>query len=242
MTLTMLLSFTALSLNSYALTPASPDKKPDERHFTIDSASVEVTEVETPLSVMNTVYSDMISREFEKGTTPTPIDVIAKIDDIIAVGKKIWDIIQANKPVATTDFKSTISVLPRLQGDRIEMDEMGGWSIPVVKSYRLTLKNLYGSEVISFTYSLLFQHSGNYNGVGQYLHSVKIVGSEVAVSWGFTFDAKSELVSIANAGTKANPIGSAVFQVTYKGKSMLKEVQGTNLFYVDGAGKFQKLQ
>lgn len=168
--------------------------------------------------------------------------VIAIIDDLIAIGKKIWPIIDKNRPVITTDLKSMISVLPRLEGNRVEMDLMENWSMPVAKSYRLALKNGFNSDVIAFTYTVIFQHSGTHDGKGKYLTSVKILANEIYASWGFNFDAKSEMINIANVGSKANPVASAIFQVNYKGKGLLNEIQGAHTFYVDGNGGFQVLK
>jgi hypothetical protein len=89
---------------------------------------------------------------------------------------------------------------------------------------------------------VIFQHSGTHDGKGKYLTSVKILANEIYASWGFNFDAKSEMINIANVGSKANPVASAIFQVNYKGKGLLNEIQGAHTFYVDGNGGFQVLK
>ena len=53
--------------------------------------------------------------------------IILVTDQLIALGKKIWTIIEAGKPVITTDMAKPISVLPRLEGDGIAFYEMGDW-------------------------------------------------------------------------------------------------------------------
>lgn len=243
--------------NSFSKQPPPPDyvppKPPVVKSFLPSGAVVDPanTIVSSTLEEVPTVYDENVqayldfAQSHDKGTIPGVgelKDIITIIDDLIAIGKKIWPIIEKNRPVITTDLKNMVSVLPRLEGNRIEMDNMENWSAPVAKSYRLSLKNGFNSEVIGFTYTVIFQHSGTYEGIGKYITSGKVIANEIYASWGFNFDAKSELVNIANVGSKKEPVASAIFSVSYKGKGLLNEIQGTQTFYVDGRGAFQVLK
>lgn len=172
-----------------------------------------------------------------------PIDEIAaQIDGIIAIGKKIWTIIDAGRPVITTSgLVPSISVFPELDtpGKTPGMHQMANWSAPKVVSYRVSYKNYFGGEVVGFTYTVFFQHGGSYKGRGKYITSLKVQASEITASWGFNFDATSELVSIANVGSDEEPVASAILQISYKVKGLLNENRTSQSFYVDGRGAVQ---
>lgn len=172
-----------------------------------------------------------------------PINEVAMyIDSIIAIGKKIWPIIEAGRPVINTSgVADSLSILPRIEGTRSELHNMANWSAPKVISYRVSYKNYFGSEVIGFTYTLFFQHSGSLQGKGKYITSLKAQASHISASWGFDFDVTSELVSVANVGTDADPVASAILQVGYKARGLLNEEQTVRSFYVDGNGTLQAL-
>lgn len=200
-------------------------------------ASVEVFQVENPAEYKNTVTLPKV---------PTnPIDeIIASIDGIIAIGKKIWPIIEAGRPVITTNgLVPAISVLPEIDSPSKTpaLHLMANWSIPRAVSYRVSYKNFFGSEVLGFTYTVYFQYNGSYQGNGKYITSLKVQASEIEASWGFNFDATSELVSVANVGSDDDPVASAIVAVSYKAKGLLNESRSVQSFYVDGNGNIQAL-
>jgi hypothetical protein len=173
-----------------------------------------------------------------------PIDeVVMYVDGIIAIGKKVWPIIEAGRPVINTaGIQPTINVLPRLDNGvtHAELYDMANWSAPKVVSYRVSYKNLFGNEVIGFTYTIYFQYGGNYQGVGKYITGLAVQASEVYAAWGFNFDASSELVNVANIGSALNPVASAIVRVSYKGRG-LNELRNQQSFYVDGNGTMKLL-
>lgn len=199
-------------------------------------SSVEVHEVETP--------DDKATVELPKVPT-NPIDEVAMyLDGLIAIGKKIWPIIEAGRPVITTNgLIPSLSVLPHIEGNaaKTELYQMADWSAPKAVSYRVSYKNLYGSEVIGFTYTVFFQYNGSYKGNGKYITSLKVQASQVYAAWGFNFDATSELINVANVGSEENPVASAIIQISYKAKGLLNEMRNSESFYVDGAGTMQLL-
>jgi len=195
-------------------------------------SSVEVSEVETVV---------MPTEELPNAPT-NPIDEIAiMIDSLLAIGKKIWPIIEAGRPVITNRLAPSISILPHLDGEAPVLNQMENWSIPKVKSFRVSFKNGFGSEVVGFTYTIFFQYNGDLNGVGKYVTSLKVQASEIYTAWGFNFDAVSELLSIANVGTKGAPVASGIIEVAYVVKGMLNESRSAQSFYVDGNGNIQIL-
>ncbi len=196
--------------------------------------SVEVYEVPNP-------FTDKGIVELPKAPT-NPIDEISiMIDGLIAIGKKIWPIIDAGRPVINNKLAPAVSILPALQSDRGVLTEMSGWSVPKAQSYRVSYKNYFGMEVVGFTYTIMFQYNGSLKGVGKYITSLKIMASNIYTAWGFDFDANSELVGISNVGTDENPVASGIIAVSYAVRGKLNEVRNADSLYVDGYGRLQVL-
>ncbi len=208
-------------------------------------SEVTVDEVETEMVSGEYFPNYVIEKEEKQNEAIDKMDlgqIIIATDQLIALGKKIWAIVEAGKPVTTTNMAKPISVLPRLDGDNIAFYDMEGWSAPKVKSYRVSYKNGFGSEVIAFTYTVYFQYEGTYQGKGKYLTSLNVEASEVYVSWGFKFDATSSLVGIANQGSGADPVASATISVAYKATSWFSDVSTGESFFVNGRGDLVKLR
>lgn len=200
-------------------------------------ASVEVHEVETPDSVLFEAY---------ESADKSVIDEIAlAVDGLIALGKKIWPIIDANRPViTTTGLAPAVSIIPEVQvagTAKAELAKMANWSAPKVVSYRASYKNVYKKEVVGFTYTIFFQHSGTHQGKGKYITSLKVQASEIKAALTFNFDATSELLSVANVGSEEAPVASGIFQVSYKVRGLLNEMRNSQSFYVDGNGNISLL-
>jgi hypothetical protein len=174
-----------------------------------------------------------------------PIDEVAMyIDSLIAIGKKIWPIIDAGRPVInTTGIAPSISVLPFIEGTdpKAAYYEMANWSDPKIASYHVSYKNGIGKEVVGFDYTVYFQHSGDLNGKGKYITNLKVQATQVYAAWGFNFDAKSELVGIANTGSKDQPVASATIEISYKVRGLINEMRNAQTVYVKGTGDIRSL-
>ena len=225
----MLKTFLLLSLMLSTLPVFSQEMDP-----TLTISHVEVTELSTS------------NLTVPLPNVPTnPIQEVAMyIDGIIAIGKKIWPIIEAGKPVINVGgMGPMISVLPSVEGKvvSVPMGSMANWSVPRVGSYRVSFKNFYNMEVIGFTYTIYFQHDGTFQEKGKYITNLKIQASEVSAAWGFDFDASSELIGVANVGTTVDPVASAIMRITYMTKG-LNSKRYEQSFYVDGAGTLKIIQ
>lgn len=171
-------------------------------------------------------------------------DIAMIIDQLIALGKKIWPIIENGKPVLNTDFMNYISVIPYISEENdhsATFYAMEGWSIPKAKSFKVNFKNLFGMSVISFEYTVLFQYSGKFNGEGNYLTGVTVAPHNIVVGWGFQFDASSSLMMISNHGSMKSPISGATLQIDYKAESITRLIESHEKFHVTGTGEFHKL-
>lgn len=184
----------------------------------------------------------LIEPNVELPTTPNPIgEITLIIDGLMALGKKIWPIIEAGRPVINNKLLPAISILPHLENPAGVMTQMANWSVPATRSYRVSFKNGFNSEVVGFTYTVYFQFNGDLNGVGKYVTSLKVQASQIYAAWGFNFDAVSELVGIANVGSAQDPVASGIIQVSYTVRGLLNETRNAQSFYVDGHGNIKAL-
>ncbi len=197
-------------------------------------SSVKITEVETP-SDLDSVSIDY----FDKNVVSEIGQVIGVVDSLIALGKKIYPIIEAGKPVLSSELPVT-HVLPKLENEVNDFDltlsMMENWQMPKSRSYKVVYENIYGMEVISFTFTVHFQYGGSYDGKGKYLTGVFVSATELFVAWGFEFSASTEVVSITNHGTLANPVAGLSLKLSWAAKTIVTESQSSKVFHVTGNG------
>lgn len=199
-------------------------------------------------SLQNELYSTIETVELEElPLVPYPApqasgigdplgEIIMVVDKLIALGERIWKIVEKGRPVVTTNFQP-ISVLPKTIDPLGTFYDMEDWRAPLTKRYNLTFKNGFGSKVIDFTFYVIYQYGGSYEGAGKYLTGIQIVPENLGVSWGFKFDAQSTLMTISNRGSKSNPVAAATFLLTCTSSSPLKEIRTSATFHVTGDGQ-----
>ena len=73
---------------------------------------------------------------------------------IIAIGEKIWQIVEANKPVVNV----TTQVVHALPRGLVCWSDLEHWHAPVVKAYEVSYKNGFGYEVVKFRFGQLIHH------------------------------------------------------------------------------------
>lgn len=156
-----------------------------------------------------------------------------------SMGKEIWEVIQANKPVVdvSSDF---VSVLPK---ESTHWSDMQGWSAPDIYEYEIQLKNFYRVTVVYIRYVVSFSHSGTpVNGAGgKYLANVTVSPEKVDVLWGYNVSASTKVKDITNAGNAQNPIAAVQMVFSWKVSTLLRDIQGSRSFYVTGNGDFEDL-
>ena len=167
--------------------------------------------------------------------------IIMIIDKLIAIGQKIIPTIKEGKPVVTNNPMASVSVLPRSEAKDPVVHDMGGWSIPVSKHYKISYLNGFGSEVVTFVYSITFQYNGSTNGKGKYLAGIRASARNITISWGFDLDASSQLLQISNVGTQQDVVAGATLEMTYTVKNWTKNITTSESFHVTGDGKLYKL-
>lgn len=236
-------------------------EKQQEDYFTIDS--VEVTEVEVPeyMKVENYVAARFgfddggITGDIPGGdTSPFPGegssvttglgDLIMVLENLLAFGKQVMDVVKEGKPVVSTNMADAISVIPRVSGTESTsvMHDMYGWSFPKAKGFRVALKNKSGKAPVVFHYTVYYQYNGKYEGKGQYLTGVNVVASKVYVGWGYDFKASSRLVAISNHGTNVDPVAGATLQIEYTVSNTFKSITKNEIFHIAGSGELVRAE
>ncbi|MGI4992747.1 hypothetical protein ACRXCV_08965 [Halobacteriovorax sp. GFR7] len=232
---TLLFSTNAFSLDAGALNKAKFEKLDarDQEQY-LEIVDREVTEVYPRYDL---VYSKLTNEKSSAGLG----EVFMTVDKILALGQKIWKIVDAGKPVSSTKFTKPISIIPNMEDVNGTFSSMSHWRAPIVRSFKVAYRNGFGSEVISFVYTVVFQYGGKFEGKGSYITGLFVSASNVSVSWGFNFSASSEIMSIANQGSMDSPVASAVVNINYKASSVLKSIDETDIFYVNGDGLLQRM-
>jgi len=104
----------------------------------------------------------------------------------------------------------------------------------------LTYTNGFNMKVVTFTYMVIFSHSGSLEGAGHYITSARIVPTNISVSYGFTLNANFKLQGVQNHGTKSNPVAGAIIELNYSVSSMMKHIENNDNFLITGQGYIQK--
>lgn len=162
--------------------------------------------------------------------------IIMVVDKLIAIGQKIIPTIEKGKAVVTNSPMSAVSVLPRVDATTGVALEMGGWSLPKTQHFKVNYENGYGMTVVSFVYSVTFQHSGKYKGTGAYLTGIRASARSINIVWGFDLDASSQLIQISNIGTEENVVAGATIEMAYTVKNWTRQITHYKSFFVSGKG------
>lgn len=173
------------------------------------------------------------------GEDPGGADPSVVLDTIINIGKKVWAIIDANKPVV--DIKTQYATgLP--QGVT-SAAQLAGWKPPRGVIYGLTAKNSYGMQVLNVKWEVLRTYGGRYKGHGQFLSGVTIQPLQVDILWGYKFslDATVGDTSITNAGTDEEPIAGMQPVIQWRVQTAIKDSTGRAGYYLQGDGQMMEL-
>ena len=169
-------------------------------------------------------------------------DVIAIAREIIAFGKEIYKIVEAGKPVINTTY-APISVLPLETkfGREITPMNLGHWKTPKFVKFKVTYKNGYGAEVVSFTYNVNMSYGGKFENKGAYITNAQIVPENINVVWGYTFNAKMSLIGLTNTGSDEDPIAGATLVLSYSVSTVLREDKNNMTIFIGGDGTIQQM-
>lgn len=164
-------------------------------------------------------------------------DPITTIDRIVNLAKKIFDIVKENQPVVdvTTTYANAVP------DGMTHWTQLGGWSKPETSTYAFYAKNMYGSKVIECRYQVIRQHSGNYKGKGKFLTMVTVQPLNITAAWGYKFNMKFEAPAVSNVGSAEDPIASMLARLNWSISTVLKQEQGTSVYYLEGNGSYREI-
>lgn len=202
-------------------------------YFTINPDSVKVTLLEV---------KDEPSIDYVRLQEQPPKDIAGiavTIEKIINTASKIWDIVKDNRPVTNIETKYATAYPEGVTS----ATQMAGWSRPKTYVYGFYAENLYGSVMIDCKYKFSYTYNGAYKGKGKYLTGVAIIPEVAKVGWGYKFYMSAAVPdsTIANVGTDTDPVAAMQMKLTWKMSTVLKEVTGTSVYYVEGSGYFDEI-
>lgn len=157
------------------------------------------------------------------------------LDQIINIGRKIWKIIEENKPVVDIKTQYAAAVPEGIK----HWSQLSGWDTPAGTIYGFTAKNGYGMNVVDVRYQVLRTTGGAFKGKGRYLTGVTVEPLLVSVAWGYKVTITAEAPSVTNADkTGENPTAGMMLNLKWRIQTPVKDVQGTGVYYVRGDGLF----
>lgn len=210
---------------------ASASKDPG--YFTIDPDSVRVTLQKVPSAPEQPMV------QMQLPVVGNADAVLNTIDHLINTASKIWSIVQQNAPVVNISSKYATAYPQGITAAA----QLAGWSMPKTYEYEFSAKNLYGMNMIDCKYRVTFSYNGSYKGKGKFLTAVAVIPEAVSVGWGYHFDMNADVPdsTIVNVGTETDPVAAMQLKLSWKMSTVLKEVDGTGVYYVQGNGLFSEI-
>jgi len=151
------------------------------------------------------------------------------LDKVINLGKKMWGVIEAGRPVVNvqSQFANALPV-------GVRASDLENFSDLQFQSFRLQGVNYFGATVYDVVYTLVHRYGGSYQGRGAYLESVTVLPQRVEVLWGYNVDFKVERVSTVNTGSAENPIASLALETAFRVSTPLQELRTKNIYEFKG--------
>lgn len=210
-------------------------------------ASMKVEEISRDILGQNqieTLYQKQLATGLPNEGRVDPVEQAGKVitvsRDLVALGEDLYRLVIKGKPSNQTSY-APLSVIPRVNGQPVDILDTERWRMPVKRSFQVSYQNLYGVDVVTFRYSVLYSSHGQYDGKGAYLTAVQIIPESVRTLFGFDFTATMKLGGIQNQGTKANPIAGATLLMEYTVSSVMNAINKVDTFFVTGLGQFKRL-
>lgn len=184
-------------------------------------------------SPFNVRYSGEIAQDVN------PLNAVELIvDQIINIGKKIFNVISAGRPVVNIKL-DTANALPKGLSC---WSDLSGWNIPQSKVYNVQYENGFGMTVVDFSYRVTYTAGGSADGVGKYITNATFMPANVSVGWGFQFDAAANIPSVFNTGSKRDPVAGMQMNMEWKVTSAIAHEQGTESYFVSGENKLVHME
>ncbi|KAL0237356.1 hypothetical protein PCE1_000753 [Barthelona sp. PCE] len=195
----------------------------DPKYFTIASVDIITEDAYTPEPLVETV------KVYRPDQTPPPA---RNVDwgKVIAIGEKVYEIIEKGKPVTESKLGSISCVPPHLKDDI--------WSLFGARRTSgrtsIVFKNLYSLTVAKFDLRI----EGYYNlqtdeHAGYFIKDAAVRMSSFECAWGYTCKAAVKN-SVINTGNSATPVCEAQMIFDYHVSTLLKDGSYSSTFRLDG--------
>lgn len=219
------------SLSAHAIQQKTPLSADTKRHLTV--TSVEVVDLSSQYENLSDFEYEMIAKQLNStaiGSTLDQADLI--VDKVINIGQKIWNVVEKGKPVANyANLKATA-----LPANTTRWDQLESWQAPRSKVVSVVYKNVYGIEVVRFTYRIILLYGGSVNGVGKYIGYASVEPIEMTTAYMYTFNAKASIETVFNLGTSQNPLAGMILNINWTVETVLKKTTTTHTHNLDGLG------
>lgn len=236
----LLVTLVLSSLNVFAATqPKSRSQLSHDANY-LSIASVEVQDLTSqyPESSALTDRLESLSRNnrsalFETAKSGTQLDKVELIvDQIINIGTKVWNVIEAGRPVQSYT-RAQATALP---GNSRSWEQLENWQRPTSRVLGVSYKNLYGIEVVKFVYRVVLLYGGSVDGTGKYIGYAAVEPVEINTAWMYTFNASASVQSVYNMGTRSNPLAGMILNVNWTVETVLKKSTNGVTLTLDGNG------
>lgn len=157
--------------------------------------------------------------------------------EIVVIGELVWEIIKQGEPVLNFESER-MSVLPKQAQSSFDLSH---WMPPRGDVYKVVYENMFGFEMISFSYRLVFTPGGQFNGTGLFLSNVAIEPMDVDVTWGYDLNAKFEAMDVVNLNSAEDPVAGLELKLTWSIESLVQKTLHQTSFFIQGDGYWQPL-
>ena len=166
-------------------------------------------------------------------------EIIAMAEQVVAIGEKVYTLVQKGKPSIETNY-APISVVPRdpVTKEPIDPFDLEGDSDVVQRRFKGVIKDMFDNEVVTFDFLLQFTPKRSYEGKGNYILNAIIV-PKVKATYGWDAAANMKVLSVSMKGKKDNRVAEAKLAVNYTAKFVGYNLDVTKLINIDGLGNIK---
>ncbi len=181
--------------------------------------------------------SDLMNAINNKPVTKNLPQVLMATKTLIAIGKEVYKVVEAGKPVLELNIAEPVSVLPKTADNSIRAMDLDNWETPKARKYRVRFKNYMGVSTVSLDYMVIFSYGGSYQGKGNFITGAIIKPVSIDVKWGWKLNASFKVQTIMNQGTDEDAVAGALLVLDYEVSTPLQVNSQSSTIFLNGLGK-----
>ncbi|PWU12808.1 MAG: hypothetical protein C5B49_15815 [Bdellovibrio sp.] len=163
------------------------------------------------------------------------------LDDIVNVGKLIWDAIVDDTP--TVDFEINVgTAIPSAVKCWTDLQD---FQEPQLRSKTVSLTNFLGMTAVQFDYLVIWLPGGKYKEQrkykGKYIGYATIIPKNIYLIHGWHVEARVSVVAF-NKGTRNSPLAGMILNIVYRMSNLFSLTEKGDSFEIDATGGFKGLQ